>query len=141
MTALFFQTLASSAFLAGIWLWDISFPAKLAVLGSFVSLFIFVQYQLVEILGLLLERVTLIESRLRIIERSLELSRTQPESMESAFKLVVEEMNSEAKTKEFQDRIASLSPAVIDTLAILGALLCSCALAWLWVSLLTRRGF
>ena len=135
------QTLSLSAFLAGIWLWEIPFPAKLIILGSFISLFIFAQYQLIELLVLLSERVTLIDSRLRVIEKSLELSRINPESMESASHLVIEEINSEVKTKDFQRRIDPLSPVAIDILSLLGVLLCSCALAWLWVSIFAHRGF
>ncbi|MES2207281.1 MAG: hypothetical protein V4525_10890 [Pseudomonadota bacterium] len=133
MSALALQVFSISIAIAGLWLADLSLPIKMIILGTSSSLFFFTQYQLTTIIELQTGCLAELKGWVRVIERSVELSRLDTQNKDSAQELIIKEIIDENKELNFQERI---SPSWrIDLIALLSVITLSVLLAYIWVTL------
>jgi len=131
------QIFLLSLVISGFWLWEISFPAKLVGAGLVGMLLVITQEEWPYFTDKALERLSVMELRLRVIERSLELSRMEPVSNELASTAIAEDLEKES---ELQATVEKTFPAfAFDLLGMVVLLVGASGLSWLWVRFLAHR--
>lgn len=131
------QIFLLSLVISGLWLWEISFPAKLVGAGLVGMLLVITQEELPYFTDKALERLSVMELRLRVIERSLELSRMEPASIELASTAIAEDLEKES---ELRATVEKTFPAfAFDLLGMVVLLVGASGLSWLWVRFLAHR--
>lgn len=133
------QVLFLSLVIAGLWLWDVSLPVKLICSGLLGMIVVITQEDLPYFIDLTLARLATIDVRLRVIERSLELHRIEPENTEPASTAINDELERQGRAGNLLEKV---NPAALfDLFALVALFLLASGLAWLWIVLLARRGF
>ena len=136
MPALVLQVISISIVIAGVWLSDFSLPTKMIISGTGASLFVFVQYQLITILEQLAVSQEQLKTWVRVIESSVELTRTDPRNRTSARDIVMHEVQDENKALKLKETI---TPSwYVDFLAFFFGVAMSLPLAFLWVFLFRK---
>lgn len=131
------QAFFLSLVISGLWLWEISLAVKLIVAGSLGMVVVLTQEELPNFFDNALGRLSGIEIRLRVIERSLELHRTEPGNTEQASAASNEDLESQIRVANLWEKVTPA--ALYDLLAIVMLFASSSGLAWLWIWLISHR--
>lgn len=125
--------------IAGLWLWEVAIPVKLICFGLLGMVVVITQEELPGFVDRTLANLSAIDIRLRVIERSLELHRIEPDNTEPASTAISEELERQVRVGGLLEKV---SPAAIyDLFALIALFVLSSGLAWLWVIVLADRVF